>query len=82
MASLSYREISQFLLNAGILEERINQSGRRRKYPTDQGRSIGVFTEERTGRNGNYTVILYDIKAQGFILDHMDAIIETKNNPK
>ena len=76
--ALSYKAIAEFLLDAGILEERINEFGSSRKFPTEQGRAIGIFTEERTGRNGSYTVMLYNMKAQEFILDHMEEIVAMK----
>ncbi len=53
-----------------------------RKSPTEQGKSMGIFTEHRRSSMGiPYTVVLYSVQARQFILDNMDAIV-AKNNAK
>lgn len=46
-----------------------------RKRPTELGLSVGIFTEERNGSNGTYTVILYNQEAQKFLIDSMEVIL-------
>ena len=72
MKKLKYTSISQFLEQSGMLEVVEQANGRKAKRPTDAGRSIGIYTEERTGQNGPYTAVLYNRGAQQFILDNRD----------
>ena len=48
----------------------------------EAGGSVGIYTEERVGQNGPYTVVLYSPGAQHFLLDNIDAILEINNAPK
>ena len=50
--------------------------------PTEQGKSIGISTEERVGQNGTYRVTVYNTDAQQFILDNIDAVIEINNRAR
>ena len=58
MKKLKYRTVINFLINEKLLETYINSKGVERKRPTELGLSVGIFTEERNGSNGTYTVIL------------------------
>ena len=40
------------------------------------GQQLGITSEQRQGRNGTYTVVVYNKAAQQFILDNLDATIE------
>ncbi len=68
--------VTGWLTEQGFLEVIVKQDGKNTKRPTEQGRSIGIMTEERSGMYGLYTVVLYTAPAQSFILDHLDAIID------
>lgn len=74
MKKLQYRTVSNFLIKAGLLETYTNLEGVVRKRPTELGLSVGIFTEERNGSNGTYTVILYNQEAQKLI-DSMGVIL-------
>ena len=37
-----------------------------------------MFNEERVGQYGNYTVLLFDRRAQQFVCDNIEAIMEAK----
>ena len=75
MKKLQYRTVSNFLIKAGLLETYTNLEGVVRKRPTELGLSVGIFTEERNGSNGTYTVILYNQEAQKFLIDSMEVIL-------
>ena len=75
MQKITYQQIRAWLATNGILEDATTISGGRTKHPTDLGKSMGIFTERRTGADGEYQVVLYDKSAQQFILDNIDAII-------
>lgn len=75
MKKLQYRTVSNFLIKAGLLETYTNLEGVVRKRPTELGLSVGIFTEERNGSNGTYTVILYNQEAQKLLIDSMGVIL-------
>lgn len=81
MQRLKSTSITWFLLQAGLLFEEIGPSGNKNKRPTEAGRKLGISTAERTGQNGTYTAVVYDQKAQRFILDNLDAIIARNAEP-
>ena len=45
------------------------------KRPTESGREIGIILEQREGLYGPYYVVLYDINAQHFIVDNIEALL-------
>ena len=53
--------------------------GKTAKLPTEQGKAMGISTEERFGQAGTYHVTVYNKEAQQFILDNIEAIIEINN---
>ena len=53
MKKLKVTELTRWLVNNGLLcEEVVND--KKRKKPTKAGEKIGIFSEEREGRYGNY----------------------------
>ncbi|MBR2742808.1 MAG: hypothetical protein IKD89_04375 [Clostridia bacterium] len=76
MKRLTHRSVTAFLIRCGMLEEIKTADGRTRKEPTEQGRSIGISTEEHTGMTGTYRVTVYNAEAQQFILDNIYAVID------
>ena len=74
--------VTGWLTEQGFLEVITKHDGKNAKRPTEQGRGIGIITEERSGMYGPYTVVLYTSEAQRFILDHLDAIIQYRKNEK
>ena len=82
MATLGYAAIRDWLISLGMLEETIDGSGNSVKRPTPHGESIGMQLDARTGNNGQYFVVVYNLDAQHFILDNLDAIIDFHNSKK
>ncbi len=82
MRRLSHRSITTFLEREGFLVQYRDSQGKTKREPTDRGIGLGISTEERTSLRGDYKVVLYDKKAQRFILDHMDQIAEINQMPK
>ena len=82
MATLGYAAIRDWLLSLGMLEETLDGNGNPVKRPTPHGESIGIQLDARTGNNGPYFVVVYNIDAQHFILDNLDAIINFRNAKK
>ena len=80
MTKMKYSAITEFLTNCGFLEQRENEFGKKSRFPTDEGFALGISTEVRISENGPYRVTIYDRTAQQFILDHLEAILETKDS--
>ena len=82
MATLGYAAIRDWLISLALLEETLDGNGNPVKRPTPQGESIGIQLDARTGNNGPYFVVVYNLDAQHFILDNLDAIIDFRNSKK
>ena len=76
MSTLSYAVIRDWLMSLGMLEYALDGNGKNVVRPTPQGESIGIALEARNGANGPYFVVVYNLAAQHFILDNLDAIID------
>lgn len=80
MCKISYKDLTNWLLSINMLLESTTHNGKTTKRPTEQGNSIGIFTEVRTGQKGEYVVVVYNKEAQTFILDNLEAIVALKYN--
>ena len=68
------------LTELGLLKEVDVTENRTVRRPTDLGLSMGIILEARTRDDGtSYVSVLYQKKAQQFILDNIDAIIDINN---
>lgn len=79
MSKLKHTEITDWLLSVDLLHNELNADGKTTKRPTPQGESVGIALESRTGMNGTYFVVVYNLAAQHFILDNIDAVIDVSN---
>ena len=82
MVTMSYRAIRDWLISLGMLEEVLDGDGKSTKRPTLQGENLGIILESRTGLNGTYFVVVYNLAAQHFILDNLGAILEFESTKK
>lgn len=73
--------ITNWLLHAGFLEVSAREGGTPTRRPTALGCTIGLSAEERSGKRGTYTVTLYGLEAQRFILDNLDAMLSSESQP-
>ena len=79
MRKLSYRQITGWLLNIGMLEYKDIGNGKMKRQPTQQGEDIGIVLEFwESGQGRKYPVIMYSEAAQRFIIDNIDAVIATE----
>lgn len=84
MKKLSYKNVVNWLVEIGLLIESVNSAGKKVRYPTYEGTTVGISVEQRVGDNGRYQVVVYNKDAQKFILDNLDSAIErnsVKRNP-
>lgn len=82
MSTMSYRGIRDWLMSVGMLEEVLDGDGKSTKRPTPQGENVGIGLENRTGLNGTHVVVVYNLAAQHFILDNLDAIVDFERTKK
>ena len=78
MESLSYRKITQWLINIGMIEYRDWGHGVKKRFPTTEGEEMGLVLEiwENYGRRA--PVIFFSEAAQHFIIDNLDAVLATE----
>lgn len=75
---LSYKEVSKWLQQIGMLEESNGRYGNARTCPTELGKEIGIFIEKRIGSKGEFFATYYNRNAQEFIINHIQTIVETE----
>lgn len=80
MKKLSYKAIADWLRGMGLLEDANGRYGNAKTCPSDSGINMGISVEKRSGRDGDYYATVYNHEAQEFIINHLQAIIETKEN--
>lgn len=71
---ISYRQITDWLVEVGMLKVVENTAGSQRRRPTYSGETLGISVDNRVGQYGPYQVVLYSEEAQRFIVDNVDAI--------
>lgn len=77
MKKLPFRQVMNWLISVNVIEETV-ENGKKVKIPTEKGNKLGISIELRNGYGGEYRVIVYDKKAQEFIIDNVNAIINFK----
>ena len=75
MKKISHRHLSDWLISIGMLYWETNPNGKATKRPTESGNELGITTELRHGTQGDYTVVLYNLSAQHFIIDNIESVI-------
>ena len=79
MRKLSYIGIVTWLTELGMLTWANTADGKKTKHPTPSGGEAGISLEHRNGPQGPYQVVVYNLNAQRFILDNLDAVIDAEN---
>jgi hypothetical protein len=79
MQKLSYNGIVNWLSELGMLTWTTAMDGKKTKHPTPSGTEAGILIENRNGSKGPYQVVVYNLNAQHFIIDNLDAVIEAEN---
>ena len=75
MKKLATVSVTDWLVSRGLMEKRTDANGRTQRLPTEHGRQLGISTKTRQGRDGEYQAVFYDLNAQRFLMDNLDAII-------
>ena len=71
---LKATDITEWLLSVGILKV-VSQDSKNYKLPSEIGLEMGISVERRSSSNGEYSIALYNIEAQKFIIDNLHAIV-------
>lgn len=79
MRKLTYSDILTWLTEIGMMQLAFTSDGKRTKRPTKIGIENGISVQERIGSQGSYQVVVYNMIAQHFIIDNLDAILAVKN---
>lgn len=82
MKKLKTTSITNWLVDIEMLQVVELPNGRTNKMPTEKGTALGITTETRVGQYGEYSIVLYDINAQHFIIDNFDAVVAVNNQKK
>jgi hypothetical protein len=75
MKAFSVPKMNQWLVQKGFLYETVDPAGKPRKIPTEQGRAMGISAETKIGRDGEYVAVLFDAKAQRFVVNNIYEIL-------
>ena len=82
MQKLKYSSITAWLVSLGMLQEITDSNNKNVKRPTSEGEALGISVEKRIIHSRTVYIVLYNIAAQMFIIDNLDAIIEHSNISK
>lgn len=75
MKSVSVQSINRWLTESGYLYVDTSDPQNPRKLPTEAGRRLGILVEQKTGRDGEYTAVLYNESAQRYVIAHLSEIM-------
>lgn len=79
MQSVSTLMFLNWLLQQGLLSEsEPDEKGRSYKIPTEKGRKVGIYSEDREINGGHYIITLYNREAQRYLLDHIEEISQVQ----
>lgn len=68
--------ITNWLLSIGALREEAAGYSKKTRVPTQTGKDLGLIGEDRTNMRGEpYCLILYSRRAQEFLIDNFEAIL-------
>ena len=67
--------ITNWLIEKGFLERRVDEAGKSKRLPTAAGEQLGLSVREMQGKTGPFQAVYYGANAQRFILDHLMDIL-------
>lgn len=67
--------LQRWLIENGYLEEMMLNNGRKKHWPTEKGRSIGIITKEKEHGYGPFFAVLYTNAAQAFLYANLPTIL-------
>lgn len=82
MRALKYSYITSWLMSIGMLHEVKDSFNKNTKRPTKEGEALGISVDKRIVHSKTIFVVQYNIAAQMFIVDNLDAIIACDKTSK
>lgn len=79
---LKNSDITNWLVEIGLLEIELTPEGKKTKKPTPQGTELGIGLDARVGMYGQYNIVLYNKEAQQFIVDNIETIVAYHSEKK
>lgn len=74
---LSYSKITNWLKTTGYLDVVEDWDNKKKSVPSEKGRQLGIYTEERESMQGRkYDAVIYNEHAQAFIVNNMGNILD------
>ena len=73
---VSQSKLLEWLVELGMLKIVESISGQRIKTVTNEGKFIGIITEQRKNAYGSREVILYTREAQEFVIENINDLVE------
>ena len=67
--------ITNWLIEKGFLEKRVDEAGKSKRLPTAAGEQLGLSVREMQGKVGPFQAVYYGANAQRFILDRLMDIL-------
>ena len=74
MRKLPASSISNWLVSQGFLMNYTREDGKSSKKPTSLGNNLGISQVVKEGKNGPYSLNVYNREAQKFIIDNIEEI--------
>lgn len=78
MEGITYKRITAWLQNAGLLYDQDMGTGKTSKRPTEQGIRLGISVRTRVSKNGEYQMLVYNAQAQRFIVDNIASVVNMR----
>ena len=75
---LNVTSVTGWLVGMGLLEQQQTADGHTAKMPTEKGKACGISSVLRSNGLSSYETVCYDVNAQHFLLDNLDAIIAAR----
>lgn len=76
MKKLKVTAFTQWLISIGLLEEIVDDLGKKRKRPTSDGEMLGILEKEYSDNISSHLYTVYNSNAQQFVFDNIDSVIE------
>lgn len=78
---LGYKNILNWLKSNDYLKEEYNQEKDKvLRAPTEKGIELGIYSDKRiSGRGDEYTILLYNRRAQEYIVQNLEQILSAEN---
>ena len=75
MKKLNVNKITQWLIARGLMAKATGADGKQHRVPTQQGLRMGMSTQLRQTRDGEYNAVFYDKNMQRYLLEHLTEIM-------